>query len=174
MTVERALSSRRIFQGRVVGLRVDEVEFPNGGRGAREVVEHGEAVVIVPLDGQGNVLLVRQFRYALGRDLLELPAGGIDPGEKPEEAALREMREETGYEVGALKRIGGFYSAPGFCTEFLHLFLARDLRPGVARPEEDEEISLVPVPLSSVPDLVRRGEVRDAKSIAGLLQALYL
>ena len=174
MAERRVLSTRYLYRGRVFNLREDEVEGPHGHPMARAVVEHPGAIVLVPVDAHGNVILVRQPRHAVGETLLELPVGTREPNETPEETARRELREETGYEAAELVPLGGFYSAPGFCNEYLHLCLARGLHLVGAAPEEDEEIAVVPIPLESVPDLVRRGEVRDAKSIAGLLRALYL
>lgn len=169
---EPTLSSQRVYQGRVVGLRVDTVRLPHGGTGQREIVEHGEAVVLVPIDPQGRVLLVRQYRKAIERTLLELPAGGLDPGETPEEAALREMQEETGYLPGTLQALGGFFVAPGYCQEYLHLFLATDLRPSRLDADEDENIEVVPTDWADIPALLDSGAVCDAKSVAGLLRVL--
>jgi ADP-ribose pyrophosphatase len=166
---EKTLSSRRVYQGRAVGLRMDEVEMPSGRRTAREVVEHPDAVVAVPLDNEGRVFLVRQFRQAVDRHLLELPAGGIEPGEAPEACVVRELREELGMRPGRVERLGGFYSAPGFCTEYLHLFLARDLKPDRLPAEDAEVIEVVRVALKEILRLIASGEIEDAKSIAGLL-----
>ncbi|MBI4236238.1 MAG: NUDIX hydrolase [Chloroflexi bacterium] len=170
----RTLSTRYVYRGHVFNVRVDEAEGPTGRRTPRDVVEHPGAVVLVPVNAQGNVILVRQHRHAAGETLLELPAGTREPAEPPEETARRELQEETGYEAAELTPLGGFYSAPGFCTEYLHLFLARGLHQVGATPDADEEITIVPVPLSQIPDLIRRGEIRDAKSIAGLLRAIFL
>ena len=124
----RTLSSRELYAGRLLQLHEDRVEMPDGSTAERVVVEHPGAVVIVPLDGHGNVLLVRQPRYAANRkELLELPAGTREPNEEPEATARRELREETGFDTRDLIPLGGFYSAPGFCSEYLHLFVARDL-----------------------------------------------
>jgi len=171
---ERTLDSQQIYEGRIVNLRVDTVELPSGRKTKREVVEHGECVAIVALDSEGNALLVRQFREPVGKVLLEIPAGGIELGEEPVESAIRELEEETGYHGGNVRRLGGFYSSPGFCTEYLHLFLATDLEPGSPRPVEDETIDVVRIPLSEILDLVTSGEICDAKSIAGLLALLSL
>jgi len=171
---ERILESRRIYEGRVVNLRVDTVALPLGRQTTREVVEHSECVAIVALDSDGNVLLVRQFREAVGKALLEIPAGSIEPREKPAQSALRELEEETGYRAGKVERLGGFYSSPGFCTEYLHLFLATDLKQGNPNPAEDEIIDLVRAPLSDVSNLIASGGICDAKSIAGLFALLLL
>lgn len=172
MERERTISSTRVFEGRIVKLRVDTVELPGGRTGQREIVEHRGAVVIAAVDEKENVLLVRQFRKAVGEMLLELPAGTLDPGEAPEDCARREIQEETGFKAGKLEKLGGFYSAPGFLTEYLHLFLATELEPSPKAADEDEDIEVVRVHLSAVPRLIAAGEVRDSKSVAGLLRIL--
>jgi ADP-ribose pyrophosphatase len=152
----------------VVNLRVDTVELAAGRQTTREVVEHGEVVAVVPLLEEGDVLLVRQYRLPAGQTLLEVPAGGLDEGEKPAEAAQRELGEECGQQAGRLERLGGFYLSPGFCSEFVHVFLATELRPVRARPEPDEEIAVVRLRLAEALRLIRQGEIRDGKSIIGL------
>lgn len=171
----RTLSSRELYAGRLLQLREDRVEMPDGSTAERVVVEHPGAVVIVPLDGHGNVLLVRQPRYAANRkELLELPAGTREPNEEPETTARRELREETGFDTRDLIPLGGFYSAPGFLSEYLHLFAARDLFASKAEPDEDEFLSMQPTSLYNVSNLIRSGEIEDAKSIAGLLRVIFL
>jgi ADP-ribose pyrophosphatase len=169
--MEKTLSSKLIYQGRAVKLRLDTVETANGRQTTREIVEHSDCIAIVAIDG-GNVLLVKQFRKPVEKELLEIPAGGIDPGESPEEAVRREMREETGYLPQKIKRLGGFYSAPGYCTEYLHLYLATELVPSQLFAEDTESISLVRVPVSQIPELIASEKICDAKSIAGLLTYL--
>ena len=166
---ERTLDSKQIYEGRRVSLRVDKVVLPGGRETTREIASYPDCVAIVAVDTGDNVILVRQYRHAVGRELLELPAGGIEPGETPEESARRELEEETGYRAGEMERIGGAYTAPGYSTEFMHLFLATELEPGPSRAEDDEVIQVVPVPLSRVEGLVTSGEVCDGKSVIGLL-----
>jgi ADP-ribose pyrophosphatase len=156
------------FDGKMISVRVDTLQRPDGSSFRREVVSYGQAVVLVPVDADGSLLLVRQYRHAVGEWLLELPAGGIDEGEAPEAAAQRELREETGHR-GALTRIGGMFLAPGYSDEFQHIFAATGLVADALDADEDEEIELARVPLSDVLSLVDRGEIRDAKSLAGLL-----
>ena len=171
----RTLSSQELYAGRVLRLHADQVEMPDGSTAERLVVDHPGAIVIVPLDGHGNVLLVRQPRYAADRkELLELPAGTREPNEEPKVTARRELREETGFDTRDLIPLGGFYSAPGFCSEYLHLFVARDLFASNAEPDEDEFLSLEPTSVDEVPNLIRSGEIEDAKSIAGLLRVIFL
>ena len=168
MTGEKTLSSRLIYEGRAVKLRVDTVARPDGRETTREIVEHSDCVAIIALDAGDNVLLVNQFRKPAEKELLEIPAGGIEPGEDPVETVQRELQEETGYLPGKVERLGGFYSAPGFCTEYLYLYLATDLTPSQLYAEDTEEIKLVSVPLSQISDLIFSGRICDAKSIAGL------
>ncbi|MBI2328072.1 MAG: NUDIX hydrolase [Chloroflexi bacterium] len=172
MAEEQTLSSRLIYEGRTVRLRVDTVQMPGGRETTREIVEHSDCVAIVAIDADDNVLLVNQFREAVGKELLEIPAGGIEPGEDAVAAVLREMQEETGYLPGKVARLGGFYAAPGYCTEYLHLYLATDLTPSQLYAEDTEGIRLVPVPASQIPGLITSGDICDAKSIAGWLTYL--
>lgn len=169
MGKEHIISSRHIYEGHILNLRVDTVRLASGRTTEREIVEHGDCVAIVALDDEDNVLLVRQFRKPAERDLLEIPAGGIEPGEDPAACVQRELGEETGYAAGQLQRIGGFYSSPGFCTEYMHLYLATELRPRVLAPEEDESIAVMKVPFPKALGMIEAGEICDAKSIAGLL-----
>ncbi len=169
MSEEKTLSSQLIYDGRAVKLRVDTVRMPSGRESRREIVEHRDCVAIVAIDADDNVLLVNQFRKPVEKELVEIPAGGIDPGEDPVTTVRREMREETGYLPQKVERLGGFYSTPGYCTEYLHLYLATDLTPSPLYAEDTESIKLVRVPVSQIPSLIDSGSICDAKSIAGLL-----
>ena len=170
----RTLSSKQIYQGRAVKLRVDTIEKPDGEKTTREIVEHADCVAVVALDEQENVVMVRQYREAIGKTLLEIPAGGIDPGEDAVESVRRELQEEIGFLPQKIERIGGFYSTPGYCTEYLYLYLATDLKPSRLKAEDTEDIEVVRVPLSQISALIASGDICDAKSIAGLLRFLYL
>ncbi len=172
MTEEKTLSSRLVYDGRVVKLRVDTVQMSGGRKTTREIVEHSDCVAIVAIDDNDNVLLVNQFREAVGKELLEIPAGGIDPGEDPEAAVRREMQEETGYLPRKVERLSGFYSAPGYCTEYLYLYLATDLVSSQLHAEDTESISLVRVPTSQIPGLLASDSICDGKSVVGLLTFL--
>jgi ADP-ribose pyrophosphatase len=171
---EVTIDSRRIYSGKIIGVRVDTVRLPNGGTSQREIVEHGHSVVMVPVDHQQRVLLVRQYRKSPEKSLLEAPAGGLEEGESPEEGVLRELQEEVGFTAGRLQRMAGFWMTPGFCTEYMHAYIATDLRQGALAPDEDESIEVVPVPLARIPDMIRSGEIEDAKSIAALLMAIHI
>lgn len=168
---ERVIASRRIHEGRILNLREDTVEMSGGRRALREVVEHAEVVAVVPLDADGQVLLVRQYRLPAGQALLEVPAGGVDLGESVEDAAQRELQEETGHRAGRLQRLGGFFVSPGYCTEFIHVFLAQELSESVVEADADEEIVVKRLPFDEALRRVESGEIRDGKSIIGLLWA---
>ena len=172
MFEEKTLSSQIIYDGRAVRLRVDTVQMPDGRETIREIVEHADCVAIVAIDADGNILLVNQFRKSVERELLEIPAGGIEPGEDAVDCVRREMREETGYLPQKVERMGGFYSTPGYCNEYLYLYLATDLISNPLHAEDTDNISLVRVPISQIPSLIASGSICDAKSIAGLLTFL--
>ena len=170
--MEETLSSQLIYDGRVVKLRVDSVRLGNGRQATREIVEHSDCIAVVVIDKNNNVLLVKQFRKPVEKELLEIPAGGIDPGEDPVTAVEREMREETGYFPKRVERLGGFYSTPGYCSEYLYLYLATDLIPSRLFAEDTEGIEVIHVPVTEIRELVKQGKIQDAKSIAGLLAFL--
>ena len=165
--MRRLLSSRRVFEGRRVSVRLDEVEQPSGDRRVYEVVEHPGAVAIVALTAEGQILLVRQFRQPVGAELLEVPAGTIEPGEAPEACARRELVEEVGRAAARWERVVAFYPSPGVLSEELHIFLARDLRAAFA-PRDEEDLRLEIMPLEDAYDRVVAGAIRDAKSIIGI------
>lgn len=167
---EKILHSEYLYRGRVIKLRLDQVRLANQHVAAREVVEHRGAVAIIALDGNQNVLLVRQYRAGVQRELLEIPAGTLEDGEDPALCAVRELKEETGYTAAQWESLGYFYSSPGFCTEKLYLYLARELTPGSATPEEDELISVVQMPLAQVVQSINQGELPDAKTIVGIMR----
>ncbi len=172
MREEKTLESRTIFEGRAIKVRVDTVITPAGRKTSREIVEHSNCVAIVAIDEEDNVLLESQFRKPVERELLEIPAGGIEEGESPEAAVKRELREEVGYLPKRVELLGGFYSSPGYSSEYLYLYLATDLVPERLVAEDTEEIRLVRVPVAEIPALITQGKLCDAKSIAGLLTYL--
>ena len=171
------VASRRVFQGRIVDLSVDTVRLPDGTLGELEMIRHSGASAVLPVFGpegeeDPEILLIRQYRYAAGGYLYEVPAGRPDaPGEDWEVCARRELEEETGLVAGTLLRIGSIQTTPGFTDERIQLFLARDLTPGRLARDADEFIELVRLPLSRALELVRAGEVPDAKTMCTLLYA---
>lgn len=167
--MEKQVSSTQVYAGNAISLRVDRVRKPNGKTTTRDVVEHADCVVAVPVDEANNVLLVRQFRYPVDSYLLELPAGGVEPGEDALACVRRELQEEIGYESVAIENLGGFYSIPGYGTEYLYAYVARDLKPSRLVAEDTDEIEVIKVPLKEIPELIESGKICDAKSIAALL-----
>ena len=163
-------ASEQKFQGKICAVRVDRVEIAPDVFAPREVVEHCAAVCVLPVDREGNVYLVRQYRHPVGEDLLEAPAGLIEAGETPAEAAARELREETGAE-GELVPLGEFFPTPGYCDERIHLFLARVDRFGDTAPDEDEYLQTEKMSFAAFYDMVRDGTLRDGKTIAVALRA---
>lgn len=164
----RILSSRSIYRGRVVRLDVDRIVEPSGMEVEREIVRHPGAAVLLAVTRDERVLLVRQFRYAAGEILLEVPAGTIDPGETPEETAARELVEETGYHPGRLEKLAEFFPSPGILAERMHLFLATELEKRQASPDPDESLELVELPWERALALEPGKDVRDAKTIVAL------
>tara|TARA_Y100000588_G_scaffold378377_1_gene458752 strand:- start:1352 stop:1894 length:543 start_codon:yes stop_codon:yes gene_type:complete len=170
---EQVTSTKRIYKGRVIGLRIDTIKMADGTVSERAIVEHGESVCIVAIDENDVVVLVRQYRLAAGQQLLEIPAGSMEPNETPLEAAQRELREETGRLASKWEKLGGYYAAPGYTAEFLHLFLAKELSKGPDDQDEDEDVEVETHALNSIPSMIANGTIRDAKSIAGLLQVIH-
>ena len=179
---ERLVASQVIRTGRILEFRIDEVETPDGHRSTREIAGHPGGVAIVAINDEDHVLLVRQWRHAIGRALLEIPAGTLDRDaeggiEDHAGAAARELEEETGYRAATWRYLGSFFTAPGFTDELMHLYLATGLTPARADrlgPDEGERLELEPVPLADAVAMAERGEIADAKSIVGLLRVAHL
>lgn len=171
---ERCLSSRKIYDGRILNLRVDEIELPDGSTAVREVVEHTPAVGVLAVTERDTVMLVRQYRYAVDEYTLEICAGLVEVGEDVKAAALREMQEELGYVSSFIREIGRFYATPGFCTEMLVLFLATGLTPSKLPQDEDENVEAVEVKIELLPELLASGHFRDAKTFAAISWLLGL
>jgi ADP-ribose pyrophosphatase len=165
------ISSEVLLKGRVFKIRRDTLKAPDGREAKYDIIEHGGSVVLVPIDNDGNLLFVRQYRHAAGLDLLELPAGTRDGDEPHEECAAREIREETGMEAGTLQRVGDFYLAPGYSSEFMAVFLATELKPNPLPGDEDEFLQLEKIPIKEVDAMFARGDAPDAKSLAAWLLA---
>jgi len=162
------LASETVFRGRALTVRVDRVRLPGGRETSLEVVEHPGSVVIVPVAGGGEILFVRQYRHAIGRDLLELPAGTLHAGEDPAECAGRELREETGQAADELLPLGDFYLAPGTSGEHMHAYAAAGLRVDPLPADEDEDLSLEAIPSADVRRMLAGAAFQDAKTIAAL------
>ena len=171
---ELTISSERLYEGRILNVRKDTVLMPNGREATREVVEHSHAVCIVPVDDDGNVLFVRQYRKPTEQAILEVPAGGVEEGELSEDTVLRELQEEVGYTADSLQHLASFWVAPGWATEYMHAYLATGLRPSKLVGDDDENIEVVRIPLEQAVSMIQTGELNDGKSIASLLLALPL
>lgn len=165
------IKSETLMQGRAFKIRRDWLKTPDGRETKFEIIEHGGSVVIIPVDEEGDLLFVRQYRHATGKELLELPAGTRDGDEPFEECAAREIREETGMEAGKLQKVGEFYLAPGYSTEFMAVYLATDLKHNPLEADEDEFLSVEKIPMAEAIRRAERGEIPDAKSLAALFMA---
>ncbi|MEG1858602.1 MAG: NUDIX hydrolase [Pseudoflavonifractor sp.] len=168
---EKTVETKEIFNGAIVRLLVDRAELPNGRITRREVVEHPGGVAILPLDGDDCVTLVRQYRYPFHRVITELPAGKLDPGEDHRVCALRELKEEVGMTPDELIYLGCLYASPGFCTEVLHMYLAKGLHEGACCPDEDEFLERVRMPFDALVEEIMKNEISDAKTVAAVLKA---
>ena len=169
---EDKITGERIYQGQILDFEVDRVRLPSGVEAEREVVRHKGAVVVLPLHENGLVELVRQYRYPPDEILLELPAGKLDPGEKPGECALRELAEETGWRAGEIHELGSFFTTPGFSDEVLHAFVGTGLEPAPdVVPDPDEAIEIVTLTVDEALEACRDGRIRDSKTLATLLLA---
>ena len=167
----KLLNSETIFKGRVFTIRRDDLRTPDGRTTIFDIVEHHGSVVILPIDNDGNLLLVRQYRHAAVENLLELPAGTLDLDEDPAHCAAREVREETGMGAGKLVELGKFYLAPGYSTELMTVFLATELRVDPLEPDADEFLEVEKIPLAKAFSLAETGQMPDAKTLAALLMA---
>lgn len=171
---EKIIKTRPIFEGRVVKLVVHDVTLPDGNQSLREVVNHSGAAAVVAVDDDMQLLMVRQYRLPAGDILLEIPAGTLDDDEAPEACAARELQEETGYKPLSLQPLGGLHPAPGYTTEFIHLFFTREFVHDPLEQDEDEFVETERVPLTDAVHMVEQGEITDAKSVIGILRAARL
>ena len=165
---ESTISSRTIYRGRVLRLHVDRVKLANGRETTREIVEHPGAAAIIPILDNGNLLVVKQYRAATHRQLMEIPAGTLEPGESPLSCAKRELVEETGYAARRIRKLFSCYLAPGYSTEKIHFFLATRLIPTKGKQEEDESIATQAIDLRQALRAIERGKIQDAKTISAL------
>jgi ADP-ribose pyrophosphatase len=164
---------RTIFEGRVFTVQVEMIALPKGGTLNAEIIRHPGSVVIIPLTGSGDILLVRQYRPAIGQWAWELPAGSLKADEDIEQAAIRECHEETGFIPGQMKRLGAFFPTPGYCDEEMNFFVASGLRPpgpgdAAAHQDEDEDIEARPFSRARITEMIAGGEIVDLKTVAGL------
>lgn len=171
---EKRLSTEQIFDGRILHIRRDLVELPDGTQSVREVVDHPGGVCILALDEENQALLVSQFRYPYEQVVRELPAGKLEYGEDPDAAAIRELKEETGAAPGEFRSLGELYPSPGYCGEIIRMYLARDLSFGETHLDADEFLNLERIPFSQLVEQVLSGEIKDAKTIAAVLKAKLL
>ncbi len=171
---ERMLEHSCLYEGVIVNVTMDRVELPNGHTSRREVVVHPGGVAALPLNDDGTVTVVRQFRYPFGRVLTEIPAGKLEPGEDPRQAILRELEEEIGAQVGELIDLGCMYTSPGITQEVLHLYLARGLTYGDCHPDEDEFLEIARIPFDTLLEQVMSGAIQDGKTVAAVLKTKLL
>ncbi len=165
------IQAETVYHGRAFDVHRDQVRMPDGQVVSLDILTHKGAVTILPLDERGHIWFVRQYRHATGGMLLELPAGTLETGEPPDECARREIREETGMAAGKLERIGEYYLAPGYSSEYQYVYLATDLRPDPLPGDADEFLSVETLPVAEVYRMAEAGEFRDAKTLATLLLA---
>lgn len=168
LTEEKIGTIKRV-QGRAVGFRIDNVRLPNRKAATREFLEHPGAVAVVAMAAPRRIVLVRQFRYAVGQTTYEIPAGKIDPGESLLTTARRELREETGMRAGRMRKLLSFWPTPAFGNEIIHVYLATNLKAGIAQPDDDEFVEAVEWPIEKVESAIRSGRIKDSKTIIGVL-----
>lgn len=166
--MEKTIEQKEIFNGQVVKLTLHTIVMPDGKQATREVINHPGGVAVLAVDEQNQIYLVKQFRKPLEKEILEIPAGKLHPGEDPFECAVRELKEETGLSAKSWSKITSYYTTPGFTDEVLHVYLATELTVGTACPDEDEILSLVVMPFAQALEKVASGEICDGKSIIAL------
>lgn len=170
---EKTLEEKVIFDGRVIHVSLDKIELPNGRTSSREVVKHPGGVGIAALTENGEIILVNQFRYPYKSEILEIPAGKLNPGEDPLECGKRELREETGAAAAEYINLGKLLPSPGYTNEIIHLYLAKDLSYGKQQPDEDEFLDIVKMPLEKAVKMVMSGEIKDSKTQVALLKTWF-
>lgn len=169
--LEKTISSERIFDGKIINLRVDTVELPNGKQGKRETVEHPGAVAVIAINDNNEILMVKQFRHAVQEIIWEIPAGKLEKGEDPKDCAERELSEETGYKAKQIKQLAHFFTTPGFTDEAMYLFIAKDLTLDKQNLDEDEFVIVEKIPINMAVNMIYQGEIVDSKTIVGILMA---
>lgn len=171
---EKQLKAEYVFKGKIFNARVDEALMPDGRTAVREVVEHNGGVMVAPLDSDGNLYFVDQFRYPYFEVVTELPAGKLEKGEDPYEAGIRELKEETGMTAEKIISLGKLYPSPGYCGEIIHLYLATGLTYGEQDPDDDEFLEVKKIPISKAVEMVMNGELPDSKTQVGILKIARL
>lgn len=172
MDLPELLSSSTVYRGRLFDVELDELRMPNGVIARRENIRHPGAVCMIPVTDAGQLLLVTQYRHSAARRLLEIPAGTLEPGEDPREAAIRELQEEVGMYPGGVEALGGLFVAPGYTTEYIHIFVCTQLGPSALAADEDEDLDVHPTAVAEALAAIDRGDICDAKSIVGILRWL--
>lgn len=166
---EMTIKSERIYEGKVVALRIDTIELPDQKYSKREIVEHNGGVCVIARNEEGKLILVRQYRKAASKALYEIPAGKLEPNEEPRETGMRELKEETGYSAKSLKYLMEFYPTPGYCTEKIYIFEADELVPGEQSLDQNEYLDVHYFTLDEAFEMVQRGEILDGKTIIAIL-----
>lgn len=161
---EKTLKSETLYEGRIIDVVLEDVELPDGKTSKRELVKHPGAVAVIPVTEQGKIVLIRQFRKPLERAIVEIPAGKLEEGEKPEVCAARELEEETGYKTNKLEKVISFYTSPGFADELVHIFYTEQLEAGVENTDEDEFVEKIEVTLEEAEKMIETNEIFDAKT----------
>lgn len=169
--LEKSLDSQQVYAGKLVNVRCDTVLLPNGKEALREVVEHPGAVAVVPVTDEGKIVLVRQYRHPVAKTLLEIPAGKLNAKEDPQECALRELAEETGFSAKSIKKLASIYTTPGFTNEIIHIYFAEKMTRGVQQPDEDEFLNVEEYTPDQIKTMIKKSVICDAKSILGLALA---
>ena len=168
---EKRIDGEVKYSGVIVQVELDDVELHNGAKAKREVVKHPGGVTVLPVDSDGNCYMVRQYRYPIGRMMLEAPAGKLEYGEDHRECAVRELSEETGFTADELIYLGGFYTSPGFSTECLHVYMALGLHAGESHPDENEFLNVEKISLADLSQMVMDGQIQDGKTVIAVLKA---
>lgn len=170
--MEKTKLSKYVYRGKILNLRTDTVSLPGGKSAAREIIEHGGAAAVVPVLGDGRIVLIKQYRKPVEKSLLEIPAGKLDRGETPLECARRELEEETGYKALSFEKLLVFYPTPGYSSEKITVFKAENLEETAKRPDDDEFIEVLELGKKETGELIKTGRIRDGKTIAGVLAVL--
>lgn len=169
---EKTIKSEKIYEGKVISVKIDTVELPDKKYCKREIVEHPGAVAVILINENNNLVLIKQYRKAIEDYLLEIPAGKIELKESPYDTALRELKEETGYTASSLTKLLSFYTSPGFANEIIHVFVAKDVTKGEATPDIGEFVEMLEFPMDTILEMIKEGKIKDAKTVTAILAYL--